>query len=268
MTHRKRLFLLAAAALIAGGCAGPPRPGAPVDAGRVEDIVARVMSAEATGPLRASGAGRFDAVGESREFTFALLYDPPGWLRIDARPPFAAIPGPSGVSGVVVGDRMTVRLPAAGSWFTGDLRDALPGIEWTDPGAFVVGRPNLGFLTRLRHARLERTAGGIVVSGDLFGRSIEAAIDTASYAATRVAFADRGSFSVTLSYGGHGWNRDAGMPQTVTVDYSDGERTALLVLTYDHAAPEALVDRREHAMEPPPGAPALRWEDLGIWRKP
>lgn len=269
MRHRTRLAAFAAAALVAaGGCAGPPRPGVPVDPDRVEELVRHVMSGMATGPLRAAGIGRFAVAGESHEFMFAVLYDPPGWLRADARPPLALVPGPPGVSAVLVGDRLTARLPAAGSWLTGDLRDALPGIEWTDPGSYVVGRPDLRFLMRLRHARLERTGNALVVSGDLFGRRIEAAIDTTSFSVTRVAVMDGRSFSVNVSYSGHGWNRDVGMPRTVVVTYADGTRPAVLTLTYDHATSEGFVDRREHAIEPPQGAPVLRWEDLGTWRRP
>jgi hypothetical protein len=150
----------------------------------------------------------------------------------------------------------------------GDLRHLLPGIEWTDPGSFVVGRPDLRFLTRLRHTRLERAGNELVVSGEFFGRSITAAIDTTSFSVTRIAVSDGDALSVTVTYGGHGWNRDAGMPRTVAVTYANGTRPATFTLTYDHATPEGFVDRREHAIEPPPGAPTLRWEDLGARRKP
>jgi hypothetical protein len=268
LRHRKLLVAIAAMTLVAaGGCAGPPRPGVPVDPDRLEVLVGRAMSGMATGPIRAAGAGRLAVAGETHDFTFAVLYDPPGWLRADARPPLALAPGPSGVSAVLVGDRLTAQLPS-GSWLVGDLRDALPGIEWTDPGSFVVGRPDLRFLTRLRHARIERTGSELVVSGDLFGRRVEAAIDTASFSVTRIALRDRRDSTVAVSYAGHGWNRDAGMPRTVVVTYADGARADTLALTYGRAASEGFVDRRGLAIDAPAGAPVLRWKDLESWRRP
>jgi hypothetical protein len=269
LSRRKRLAALALAALIAaGGCAGPPRPGEPISRDRLESIVAQAMSRRAAGPLRASGSGRVAQAGGSIEFSFALLYDPPGWLRADARPPLAAAPGAPGVSALVVGDRLTARLAAADRWLAADLRDVLPGIQWTDPGSFVVGRPDLRFLTRLRHPRLERAGGEFVVSGDLFGRAIEAAIDTTALSVTRIAVSDGDALSVTVAYGGHGWNRDAGMPRTVAFTYTDGPSSATLTLTYDRAASESFVDRPKETIEPPRGAPVLRWEDLGTRRRP
>lgn len=269
MTRREAFLVFAAAAIIAaGGCAGAPRPGVPIDPGRVQDLVARAMSDMASGPLRGVGDGWIAEAGDSLGFAFAVLYDPPGWLRGDARPLPAVGPGASGLSALVEGDRLTAWLAASGSWLGTDLRDVLPGIERTDPGAFVVGRPDLGFLVRLRHPRLERAANEIAVSGDLYGRSVLAAFDTTSFRVTRIALSDGDERSVTVSYGGHGWNRDATMPRTVVVTYTDGDRSINLTLTYDRVAPEGFVDRREHAVEPPPGAPAIGWGDLGIGRKP
>jgi len=272
LKHRKQVTALVAAAVIAagGGCAHPPRPGVPVDRDRLEDLVDSVAAGMAVGPLRASGHGTIAEAGDSLEFSFALLYDPPGWLRADARPVLVAAPGPPGVSALVVGDHLTARLSGTDSWLTADLRDVLPGIEWTDPGSFIVGRPDVRFLTRLRHARVERTATGLVVSGDLFGRTIGAAIDTTSLSVTRVSLNHGDALSVTASYGGHGWHRDAAMPRTVVLTYANGVEgdPATITITYDRAASEGHVDRRETWIEAPPGAPALRWDDLGIRRKP
>lgn len=269
MKRRKRIAVLAAAALVAaGGCAGPPRPGVPIERDRLEDIVGLAMSGASSGPLRATGVGRLTEAGDSLGFAFAVLYDPPGWLRAEARPPLAVAPGPPGVSALLEGDRVTARLAASDSWVTVRLRDVLPGIERIDPGAFIVGRPDLRFLTLLRRARLERAAHEIIVTGDLFGRRIEAAIDTTSFLVTRIGIRNADASSMTVSYGGRGWNRDARMPRTVTVSYADEKHPTTLALTYDHAASEDFVDRLEHTVTPPAGAPVLQWKDLGTWRKP
>jgi len=271
LKHRKQIAAVVAAAIIAagGGCARPPRPGIPIDPDRLEDLVERVEAGTAAGPLRASGRGTIAEAGDSLGFSFALLYDPPGWLRADARPTLVAAPGPPGVSALVVGDHLTARLSGTDSWLTTDLRDVLPGIEWTDPGSFLVGRPDVRLLTRLRHARIERTAAGLVVSGDLFGRTIEAVIDTTVLSVTRVSVNHGDAFSVTMSYSGHGWHRYAAMPRRVVATYAKGAGDPITItITYDRAACEGHVDRRETWIEAPPGAPVLRWDDLGIRRKP
>ncbi|MBM3307001.1 MAG: hypothetical protein FJY74_01565 [Candidatus Eisenbacteria bacterium] len=258
---------VALALLAAAGCGGPPRPGEPVGRSDIERLIEQAMGRADHGPVRIVGTGRLAGADEAREFSFALLYDPPAWLRADARPLLATMPAPQGISALLSGDRLTVALPGDGRWLDEALRDAFPGIERIDPGGFVVGQPDIRFLAALRRARLTRADGCLVVSGDLYGRTVSAAFDSTSLRVTRIALEDGKSRRVSVSYG----LRDAAgsaAPETVTIVHRDARRSSEIVLHCARVTRESFVDRRAHALEPPAGASTLKWGDIGIEVKP
>jgi len=260
----RALAALALAALTVVGCGGPPRPGEPIGRDDLEAILAAAFACGADGPLRVSGTGELEMEGRVRTFSFAMLHDPPGWVRADARASLSTIPVGPAVSALLDGDRLVAHVPSSGSWTTMRLRDRLPGIERLDTASFLTGRPDLRVLARLRHARLVREEGRLVVTGDLMGRTVTASFDPLALCVTGVAL-EHGDLRASISYEAPPGSRqgETGLaPREVRIDYADGTTAATLRLFIEKVAAEGPVDRDAYDLAPPAAPPARR-DDRG-----
>ena len=268
MRANVRRALAAMALLTLFGCARAPRPGIPIESARLEEIAAAVAARAENGPLRATGTGEL-AVGDDRQaFSFALVYDPPAWLRMDARPLLGSMSPPWSVSALLDGDLVTAHFPNRDAWVADRLRKAVPGIERVDTARFLVGRPDAGVLMRLSHARVVRAGTDLVISGDVYGREVTVAVDTTSSVIRRIEVLDGRSAHVTVRYGVATVDATGRVPGAVDVRYENGTTLVELGIDYDRVRPVDVVVRDAHALAVPAGALTLRWEDIGLGRTP
>ncbi|MFH1503015.1 MAG: hypothetical protein ABIG03_08220 [Candidatus Eisenbacteria bacterium] len=256
---------LIACLLLVAGCTKLPPPGAPVTEDELELLVAELSrdAGELRG-LRASGSGSATLVGRNVDFTFALAYDNPGWLRADLRPEVGSLSSTLTALVLWEGGCSRAYLPARGLEVRGCL--AGPGEMFADLdyAAVSLGRLDARVLTGLENAEISVSEDARFVRGTHRGVELELEVRGSPVRMTGLTLTDDDSV-IEFRYGGHGWKPFGWFPETVSTRFTRAGRTVVSAsFNYKSATLADGIDRSSFTFDVPPDATIIGWEELGL----
>ncbi len=264
-----RAVLIVIFLLMLAGCSKVPLATEPVGSGEIESIAGTIADHWKNPPsVRASGNGRISRSNSMIRFSFAILYDTPSWVRMDARPT-AAITGPIGnLHFQLDGICAEAYLPHVPLWIKGCSGDEWPGLDDIDMPALI-----LGFLTPQTLLSIGNPEVGVdqdltVIKGRL-GKGTVAFSLTSDLRELRRAeiVADDEGYHITINYEGHGWKGGIPAPRTTTLVYDSRDtRPEELRLLFTRFKRDASVDRDAHRIAVPVGLGPVDWNELKLWR--
>jgi len=184
--------------------------------------------------LRGSGSGVATVSGRRIPFTYAFVYDWPGWLRLDVRPDLGAV----------------------GTGFT-----ALALVEANCVRAYIPGVPDPSLFRQLEDAVITYGDGVLVVKGNLGERTATIKLVGDPPEVERISLEKIGSSGeIDVSYEERSRRGGTVLPWRVEIILA-GERGPAKI-QFEHATlrPTEPVRRSEYAFEVPPNVRAISWE--------
>ncbi len=264
---RAASLALAAAVLLAAGCSAPPPPGTPISREELAEIASAL--AETTPDLqglRGSGSGTAGFAGRSFEFTFALAYDSPDWLRADLRPKIGSLS--STLTALFLWDRGCSRVYSPARTMEVRGCPAGPGEAFADLdyAAAFLGKLDDRVLGELEDATISTSNGGSVVRGTYRGMFLTVGIAGSPARISSLRIED-GETEISLRFAGHGWRSFDWFPETVEAAFvRDGREVVSASLVYKSARLTEETDRDAFTFDVPPDVKIVGWEELGLWR--
>jgi hypothetical protein len=260
---------LAAAALVLAGCAPAPPLGEPI--GREElAALARALSApgEGVGSVRGSGSGEVTVSGRGSAVSFAFVYVPPGWMRVDVRPELGAAGHGFASLSVLDGQCLRTYIPGEAVEVCGCLSDLMEEVPDIDPAALALGIPRFAFLTDLKNPRLARQGGAVRLEGDLGQARLELRAEGSPlYVSDLRLEVTPGGRALSVTYAGRGWHAMEVIPRAVRIDIRGNRLDGRIGLELRRVQAAGRLAREDYELDVQPGTRSVTWGELDFGRE-
>lgn len=259
----------AATLVLLAGCSTTPRTGELLAPAELDELVDAINSGlpEAES-YKATGDGEIALSGRTVNVAFAIVYEPPGWLRADLRPAYGSLGASLTTLALMEGECARMYMPARLLVVTACMSDLADYGEWIDPAALLLGLPDAAFLTKMTALTATRRGGLVTFDGLADGSPVRVKVDEERAVITEINLGklDTDEY-LSLTYSGHGWKPGTTVPRTVELVALEGEsREVAMTIRYDSLRGGPEVDRDAYDLGVPPGALEIDWKELNIWR--
>ena len=211
--------------------------------------------------LRGSGSGVATVSGRRIPFTYAFVYDWPGWLRLDVRPDLGAVGTGFTALALVEANCVRAYIPWEEMEIRGCLDDLAAGLASEDLAGAVLGVPDPSLFRQLEDAVITYGDGVLVVKGNLGERTATIKLVGDPPEVERISLEKIGSSGeIDVSYEERSRRGGTVLPWRVEIILA-GERGPAKI-QFEHATlrPTEPVRRSEYAFEVPPNVRAISWE--------
>ncbi|MCD4691259.1 hypothetical protein K8S17_07345 [bacterium] len=258
------MVLLIALFLLATGC-GRPRPVTnpltPSDLEQLAHLVGETDSGDAA--LRGGGTGSLSTRDQRLEFSFAALYDSPGWLRVDVRPNIAGRSEAYAAQILVEDECVRMLIPA----MLIDVSDCLDGFSGYEPALLFFGLLRSADLYELEEPRVAYSEDAVIITGRAGELRIELTLKPETYGLLGFRMRSENDVWIRGTYAGHGWKGALRAPQTAVLEFGEKGRTRARVrFDFERLRTVDAVERQRHEITAPPGTVTSAWQDLNLWR--
>ncbi len=266
---RAMLTLGVVTVALLSGCAPAPRVGEPIARSELAALVEAINSGlPDADSYRATGDGEITLSGRTVDVAFAVVYERPGWLRVDLRPALGTLGASLTTLGLMDGECARLYLPARLLVVTACLSDIAEYGDFVDPASLVLGLPDASFITEMTGVTATRSGGRLTIDGLADGSPVRVKVDEELAVITEIELGREGTDDyLGLTYSGHGWKPGTTVPRTIELAALEGEsREVAITIRYDSLRGGEAVDRDAYDLGIPPGVLEIDWKELNIWR--